>query len=119
MSWYVLYTRPYHERSVADQLFQRGFDTYLPWIAGRHPTKRLLLPRHIFVRCILDSVTQLTLISIPGVQRILDDHQGRCKVVAEEEIRFLQQWSTQEQLPAWATTLHNQLLPASHGAEPA
>jgi hypothetical protein len=65
--WYVLSTRPYHEFVVADALFQWGFDAYVPWIAGK---------RQVFVRCALDPVTHVIVISIPGVQRLLTDHLG-------------------------------------------
>jgi hypothetical protein len=62
MHWYVLYTRPHHERAVAERLLQRGFDAYLPWTAGRRRSRRPLFPRYVFVGCTLNPVTHLVLI---------------------------------------------------------
>jgi transcription antitermination factor NusG len=48
-----------------------------------------LFPRHVFVRCYLEIYAHLELISIPGVMQILEDPQGRLRVVPEDEIRLL------------------------------
>ena len=48
-----------------------------------------LFPRYVFVRCYLELYAHLELISIPGVMRILEDAQGRLRVVPEDEIRLL------------------------------
>jgi transcription antitermination factor NusG len=48
-----------------------------------------LFPRHVFVRCYLEIYVHLELISIPGVMRILEDTEGRLRVVPEDEIWLL------------------------------
>ena len=96
MKWYILYTRHHHERAVHERLMDRGFQAYLPLTMGwRKSNRRLrkvatpLFPRHVFVRCYLEIYAHLELISIPGVMRILEDPQGRLRVVPEDEIRLL------------------------------
>ena len=32
MPWYAIYTRPRHEKTVNDRLFEKEFDTYLPLV---------------------------------------------------------------------------------------
>ena len=96
MKWYILYTRHHHERAVHERLMDRGFQAYLPLPMGWRKSNRSLrkvatplFPRHVFVRCYLEIYAHLELISIPGVMRILEDTQGRLRVVPEDEIRLL------------------------------
>jgi transcription antitermination factor NusG len=96
MKWYVLYTRHQHERAVYGRLLEKGFQSYLPlavvWrksYRGQRKVAIPLFPRHVFVRCYLEMYAHLELISIPGVMRILEDPQGRLRVVPEDEIRLL------------------------------
>jgi hypothetical protein len=58
-----------------------------------HQAKRLVFPRHVFMRCALDPVTRPALLHIPGVQRILEDGQGRFWMVAEKGLRSRQRLS--------------------------
>ena len=94
MPWSVLSTRPYHEFVVADALFQRGCNAYVPWIAGKRQARHPLFLRQLFVRCALDSVTNVMLRRIPGVPRLLTDYLSGLWTLAAEEIRSLQQLST-------------------------
>jgi transcription antitermination factor NusG len=111
MPWYVLVTRPHHERVVYDRLVHRGVAAYLPLTSRpcpatdgpRHPI-RPLFPRYVWVRCVLDCATELALISLPGVVRLLDDGRGQLVLIPEEEIRRLQRWSAGGVVPAWATS---------------
>jgi transcription antitermination factor NusG len=96
MKWYILYTRHHHERTVHERLVDRGFQAYLPltmgWRKSNRSTRKVaipLFPRHVFVRCYLEVYAHLELISIPGVMRILEDSQGRLRVVPDDEIRLL------------------------------
>jgi transcription antitermination factor NusG len=96
MEWYILYTRHHHERAVHARLLEKGFQVYLPlkmvWRKSNRSLRRVvtpLLPRHVFVRCYLELYAYLELISLPGVMRILEDAQGRLRVVPEDEIRLL------------------------------
>jgi transcriptional antiterminator RfaH len=96
MKWYILYTRHHHERAVRERIVDKGFQAYLPLTMGWRKSNRSLrrvatplFPRHVFVRCYLELYAHLELISIPGVMRILEDSQGRLRVVPEDEIRLL------------------------------
>jgi transcription antitermination factor NusG len=96
MKWYILYTRHHHERAVHGRIVDKGFQAYLPLTMGWRKSNRSLrkvatplFPRHVFVRCYLEIYAHLELISIPGVMRILEDTQGRLRVVPEDEIRLL------------------------------
>jgi transcription antitermination factor NusG len=96
MKWYVLYTRHQHERAVYERLLERGFQSYLPlavvWRKSHHGLRKVatpLFPRHVFVRCYLEMYAHLDLISIPGVLSVLEDPQGRLRIVPEDEIRLL------------------------------
>ena len=96
MKWYILYTRHHHERAVHERIVDRGFQAYLPLTMGWRKANRNLrkvatplFPRYVFVRCYLELYAHLELISIPGVMRILEDAQGRLRVVPDDEIRLL------------------------------
>ena len=96
MKWYVLYTRHHHERAVYERLLEKGFQSYLPlamvWRKSYRGLRKVaipLFPRHVFVRCFLEMYAHLELISLPGVMQILEDPQGRLRVVPEDEIRLL------------------------------
>jgi hypothetical protein len=43
-----------------------------------------LFPRFVFVRYYLEMYAHFEFISIPGVMRILEDHQERFRVVPED-----------------------------------
>lgn len=96
MKWYILYTRHHHERTVHERLVDKGFQAYLPLTMGWRKSKRCvrqgatpLFPRHVFVRCYLELYAHLELISIPGVMQLLEDIQGRVRVVPDDEIRLM------------------------------
>jgi transcription antitermination factor NusG len=96
MRWYVLHARYHHERAVYGRLLQRSFEAYLPMtrvrrtsVGARRETEVPLFPRRVFVRCFLDQYTHLSLITIPGVIRLLEDAEGRFLAVPGEEIRTI------------------------------
>lgn len=96
MKWYVLYSRPHHERVVYERLLNKTFESYLPlatvWRQSKGgPRKALtpLFPRHLFVLCHLEMDTHLELITTPGVVRLLEDGRGQFLVVPDEEIHTL------------------------------
>ncbi|MBI3325784.1 MAG: hypothetical protein HYZ81_03655 [Nitrospinae bacterium] len=100
MKWYVLYTRPHHERVVYERLLRKGFEVYLPlavvWRQSTGRSRKASIPlfaRHVFVHSYLEMYAHLELIGIPGVVRLLEDPQGEFLVVPEEEIRILRQLS--------------------------
>jgi len=96
MKWYVLYTRPNHERAVYTRLHQ-GFEVYLPMVERwpqYHKQARkkstLLFPRYLFVRCYLDTHTYLELITVPGVMRLVEKVEGEFLLLCDEEMHTLQ-----------------------------
>jgi transcriptional antiterminator RfaH len=105
MKWYILYTRHHHERAVHERLLEKGFQAYLPltlvWRKPHRSPRKMatpLFPRYVFVRCYLEMYAHLELISIPGVMRILEDTQGRLRVVPEDEIQLLRKLCTSDML---------------------
>lgn len=98
MKWYVLSTRPHHERAVYERLVRRAFEVYLPmarvWRTSNGVRREAFVPlfaRHVFVCCYLEMYTHLELITTPGVMRLREDPHGGFLVVPDEEIRTLQE----------------------------
>jgi transcription antitermination factor NusG len=98
MKWYVLYTRPHHERVVRERLIRKDFEVCLPmarvWRISngvRRTSLFPLFPQHVFVRCFLDMYTHLELITTPGVTRLREDPRDGFLVVSDEEVHTLQQ----------------------------
>ena len=74
--WYVIYTYPRHEKSVADQLAQRSVETFLPtftqvshWKDRRVKLELPLFPGYVFTRICVNE--KLAVISVPSVIRLL------------------------------------------------
>lgn len=98
MKWYVLSTRPHHERAVCERLVRKAFEVFLPMAKARRNERKVrretfipLFPRLVFVRCHLEMYTHLELITTRGVMRLREDSRGGFLVVSDEEIRTLQQ----------------------------
>lgn len=96
MKWYVVYTRPHHERAVCERLLHEGFELWLPlaivWRTLRGGPRKVsvpLFPRYLFVRCYLEMYNHLALITTPGVIRLMEDEHGQLLVVPDEEILLL------------------------------
>src|SRR5574337_195464 len=96
MKWYVVYTRPRHERAVCERLMHEGFEPWLPlaivWRTskgGLRKTSTPLFPRYLFVRCYLEMYNHVALITTPGVIRLMEDEPGQFLVVPDEEILIL------------------------------
>jgi transcription antitermination factor NusG len=95
MKWYVLYTRPNHERAVYERLLVKQFQAYVPLVTrwrysklGPQKVVKPLCPRQVFVRCFLEMCTYLELICTPGVMKLQEDDQGQFLVVSETELRL-------------------------------
>jgi transcription termination/antitermination protein NusG len=93
--WYAIYTKPRHEKRVAEQLIQKSVETLLPvyecirrWKNGRHRVHFPLFPGYAFVRIALKD--RLDVIKVPGVIRIVGSDRGPLPL-ANEEIEGLQQ----------------------------
>lgn len=113
MKWYVVYTRPRHERAVCERLLHEGFEPWLPlaivWRTSKSGPRKVstpLFPRYLFVRCYLEMYNHLTVISTPGVIRLMEDEQGHCLVVPDEEIVSLQRLCEAEVAIESATDHH-------------
>src|SRR5262245_23120101 len=92
-SWYAVYTRTRHEKSVAEQCKQRGVVTFLPlycmqrlWKQRRAKVLLPLFPSYIFVRIALQD--RLRVLGIPGIVSIVS-FRGVPAVVPEAQIDSL------------------------------
>lgn len=86
--WHVLHVNANHEKKVAQHLTVRSLEHYLPlynersrWSDRVVMLERPLFVGYIFVRC--SPQTRLSVISTPGVIRLLDDLMS-CTVSSEE-----------------------------------
>jgi transcription antitermination factor NusG len=93
-SWWALYTRHQHEKTVAEMLTTKGFEVFLPLYEStrrwKDRTKVLslpLFPCYLFVRGGLDR--KLQVVTTPGVHMILC-HGDRVAEIAEQEIDAIQ-----------------------------
>ena len=86
--WHVLHVNANHEKKVAQHLSVRSIEHYLPVYSERSrwsdrfvTLERPLFVGYVFVRC--SPRARLSVISTPGVIRLLDDSIG-CAVSCEE-----------------------------------
>jgi transcriptional antiterminator RfaH len=74
-AWYALYTKPRQETTVAEQLEERGLQTFLPEYnerrRGKPPNARVLFPCYLFVRVDLEAAGLSVLRWTPGLRRIV------------------------------------------------
>jgi len=91
--WYVAYTLPRHEKSVADHLIQRDVETYLPlyssvrkWNRRYAEVELPLFPGYVFVKmAITDKVRVL---AHPGVIRLIG-FNGNAVAIPDGEVEKL------------------------------
>jgi len=88
--WYVAYTYPRHEKTVADLLAQKSIDIFLPtftkisqWKDRRVSLELPLFAGYVFVYMHLDERTKV--LSLPSVIRLLS-HRGVPVPVSDQEI---------------------------------
>jgi transcription antitermination factor NusG len=88
--WYAAYTRPQHERSVADQAVKKGLEVLLPLAPIRRNWKQRvvhlptpLFPGYVFVRMRLDE--RLKVLSIPSAVRLVS-FNGKAAAISDTEI---------------------------------
>lgn len=86
--WRVLHVNANHEKKVAQHLSVRALEHYLPvysersrWSDRSVTLERPLFVGYVFVRC--SPQARLSVISTPGVIRLLDDSIG-CAISCEE-----------------------------------
>lgn len=93
-TWWALYTRHQHEKSVAEMLSLKGFDVFLPlyestrrWKDRKKLLSLPLFPCYVFVRGGLDR--KLQVVTTPGIHMIL--YCGdRVATIANREIEAIQ-----------------------------
>lgn len=93
-SWFALGTKPRHEKSVSQILFNKGLQSFLPLYADRHQwTDRVksvhlpLFPGYVF--CRFDYGYRLTVLTTPGVNSIIGFDNAPTPV-SDEEIDRIQ-----------------------------
>lgn len=95
LNWYVIYTCPRHEKSVAHQIDQRSIPCFLPlyrsvrrWKDRRKELELALFPGYVFVRFALKD--RLRVLQLPGAVRLVS-FNGQPAVLPETEIEQLRQ----------------------------
>jgi transcription antitermination factor NusG len=89
-SWWAIYTRHQHEKTVAEMLSTKGFDVFLPlydsmrrWKDRSKLLTLPLFPGYVFVRGAFER--KLQVVSTPGVHMIL--YRGdQVAIIREEEM---------------------------------
>ncbi len=88
--WYALYTRPRHEKAVAEQLVRRQVETFLPvrevlsrWKDRRKLVQLPLFPGYVFVRTALERKREV--VSADGVVCMVGFH-GTPAPIPDEQI---------------------------------
>jgi transcription antitermination factor NusG len=89
-TWWALYTRHQHEKTVAEMLSTKGFDVFLPlyesmrrWKDRNKLISLPLFPCYVFVRG--GAERKLQVVTTPGVHMILY-HGERVATIPEEQI---------------------------------
>ncbi|HEY5214980.1 MAG TPA: UpxY family transcription antiterminator [Acidobacteriaceae bacterium] len=92
--WWAVYTRHQHEKTVAEMLFAKGFEVFLPlyestrrWKDRRMVLSLPLFPCYVFVRGGLDR--RLQVVTTPGIHMIL--YRGQeVATIPNQEIEAIQ-----------------------------
>jgi transcription antitermination factor NusG len=93
-SWWALYTRHQHEKTVAEMLAAKGFEVFLPlydsvrrWKDRKKTIALPLFPCYVFMRGGLDR--KLQVVTTPGIHMIL--YRGdRVATIPQQEIDAIQ-----------------------------
>jgi transcription antitermination factor NusG len=93
VNWYVVYTRPRHEKRVVEQCQQRGVVTFLPlysaervWKSRKAQVELPVFPTYIFVHMSLEE--RLKVLTIPSAISLVS-FQGAPAAVPDEQIEAL------------------------------
>jgi transcription antitermination factor NusG len=93
--WYAAYTRPHHEKCIADELASHSVEHFLPlyrcvhkWKDRRKSLELPLFPNYIFVRISLQN--RLHVLRVPGVVDLVG-FGGMPSSLPEEEIAELRE----------------------------
>ena len=92
--WYAAYTRPNHEKKVAEQLDRRSIEQLLPvyysvrqWKDRKVRLARPLFPGYVFVR--IPAQQRLRVLEVPGVARLVGFGNEPARL-PDEDIRSIQ-----------------------------
>ena len=95
-NWYVLYTKPRHEKKVAERLTGAGFSVYCPlqkvvrkWSDRTKVVEEPLFKGYVFIQ--IENHKRDKVFTFPGTVRYLF-WLRRPAVVREEEIATIQKW---------------------------
>ena len=93
LKWYAAYTKPRHEKLVANQLKIRDVETYLPlyraihnWNGRRAQVYLPLFPGYVFVR--MPIINRVSVLEQPGVIRLVGTN-GKAAPLPDDEIERL------------------------------
>lgn len=91
--WYVAYTRPRHEKAVAEQFHSKGVESFLPlfetmrsWKNGEHLVHMPLFPGYVFARFAL--AFRLPVLQVQGVVRLVG-FNGTPTALKDSEVESL------------------------------
>ena len=95
LAWYVIYTRSRHEKVVAEQLWQKGIECFLPlyekvskWKDRRKLVQLPLFPGYLFVRTNITE-RRLDILKVPSVVGIVGS-AGRPEPIEAAQIKAVQ-----------------------------
>jgi transcription antitermination factor NusG len=93
--WYAAHTKSRHEKTVAEQLQNKGIETFLPlyatvrrWKNGNHLVQLPLFPGYAFARFALDD--RLPVLKVPGVVRLVG-FSGKPVAIEDDKVESLRQ----------------------------
>jgi transcription antitermination factor NusG len=91
--WYVAYTLPRHEKSIADRMVDQDIETYLPlyslartWNRRRVEVELPLFPSYVFVKMVISK--KIRVLTHPGVIRLIGVN-GNAVAIPDGEIEKL------------------------------
>jgi transcription antitermination factor NusG len=95
-NWYVVYTKPRHEKKVADMLQDNGVEAYCPtkqqtkqWSDRKKVVEVPLFNSYLFVK--LTESTRSAVFAVPGVVRYIY-WCGKPAIVRDQEIEEIKRW---------------------------
>lgn len=95
IEWFAIYTRPRHEKKVAQQLSDKGIDVFLPlrtvvshWKDRRKQVQFPLFTGYVFVHIVLED--RLAVLRMPGVVQFVSS-EGKPIPVPEGQIEAVRQ----------------------------
>ena len=93
--WFAVYTRPRHEKKVAEQLSNKGIQVFLPlrtvishWKDRRKEVQFPLFTGYVFVHIVLDE--RLSVLRIPGVVQFVAS-EGKPVAIPDSQIDAVRQ----------------------------